>query len=125
MPMDENTKNELVKKIQEQREALMKGKSLSNQPKKQIQSNSESEQQKPTNVVDTMKLSDLIADDQMPDDQGSEEKAKRSLWSLLKSENSGISWTKATLIVSALIGALLFGIFLGYLATVLEAMKKI
>lgn len=113
MPMDENTKNELIRRIQEQREAVLKGKPLSNQPVKKTQPNSD---------VETLKLNDLISDD-----QNSEEniETRKSIWSFLRSDGNDLSWTKAILIVSVLIGAILFGIFLGYLATILESMKKI
>lgn len=122
MLMDENTKNELIKRIQEQREAMLKGKPLSNQPVKKAQPNPDSFHQEPKNDVDTLKLNDLISDV-----QNSEEsiETKRSIMSFFRSEGNELSWTKAILIVSILIGAILFGIFLGYLATILESMKKI
>jgi hypothetical protein len=132
MPMDENTKNELIKKIQEQRRALWKGEPLSNQPRRQTQSDPEtttpsvdpdiSKQSEHINDVDVLKLSDLIPDSQNSAD---EIETKRGLWGWLRSEDSGLSWKKAIFIVSALIGAILLGIFLGYFATILEAMKKI
>lgn len=122
MPMDENTKNELIKRIQEQREAILKGKPLSSQPIKKAQPNPDSFHQETKNDVDALKLNDLI-----PQDQNSKEstETKKGMRSFLGSEKDELSWTKAILIVSVLIGALLFGIFLGYLATVLESMKKI
>lgn len=122
MPMDENTKKELIKRIQEQREAILKGKPLSSQPVKKVPPNPDSLHQETKKDVDTLKLDDLI-----PQSQNSEEgvKTKMDIKSFFSSEEGEISWTKAILIVSVLIGAILFGIFLGYVATVLESMKKI
>ncbi|MGB9595720.1 MAG: hypothetical protein ACPL7B_05515, partial [Candidatus Poribacteria bacterium] len=92
MPMDENTKNELIKRIQEQKQSVMKGKPLSNQPVRKALPNSDSFHQEPKNDVDTLKLNDLISDD-----QNSEESIenKRSIWSFFRSEGDELSWTKA------------------------------
>lgn len=120
--MDENTKNELIKKIEEQRKALWKGEPLSNQPRKQTPSNPETnnpspevnDSTQPENKVDTLKLSDLI-----PDNQNSTEEteSKRGLKSWLKLSDSDLSWKKAIIIVSFLIGAIIIGISLGYIIT--------
>ncbi|MEK7398899.1 MAG: hypothetical protein AAB116_18350 [Candidatus Poribacteria bacterium] len=124
MPMDENTKNELVKRIQEQRRAMWKGEPLSNQPRKQTQPNPEEipsnpdvnvpAQPKPEDNVDTLKLSDLI-----PDDQKSTQETgpKKGLKDWLKLSDSDLSWKKAIIIVSLLVGAIIIGISLGYIVT--------
>ncbi len=124
MPMDENTKNELIKRIQEQQKAILKGKPLSGQPSSKTQPSPDSVHQESKNNFDipdnvnTLKLSDLISDDQ----SFNENEVESSDW--MNAEKNELSWTKAIFIVSILIGAILFGIFLGYLATILESIKK-
>jgi hypothetical protein len=124
MPMDENTKNEFVKRIQEQRRAMLKGEPLSNQPRKQTQPNPEEipsnpdvnvpAQPKPEDSVDTLKLSDLIPDNPNPTQ---ETESKRGLKGQLKLSDSDLSWKKAIIIVSFLIGAIIIGISFGYIVT--------
>jgi hypothetical protein len=124
MPMDENSKNEFVKRIQEQRRAMLKGEPLSNQPQKQTQPNPEEipsnpeanvpAQPKPDDSVDTLKLSDLIPDDQK---STQETEPRKGLKGWLKLSDSDLSWKKAIIIVSFLIGAIIIGISLGYIIT--------
>lgn len=122
MPMDENTKNELIKKIEEQRKTLQKGEPLLNQPRRQTPSDSETakpssdanDSAQSENEVDTIKLSDLIPDSQ---NSSGETASKRKITDRLGLNESDLSWKKAIIIVGILTGAVVIGIIIGFIIT--------
>jgi len=135
MPMDENEKKELVKKIMEQRKAIWKGESLSDRPLRQpLSFRRVTEEQKLRNEQPTtasIKRQNIPADPaNFLDNSISTELAipdKKGLWKRLTEElrkSSELGW-KAFLIIIALIGVIMFGILIGYLMSTTGLMNKL
>jgi len=123
MPMDENQKKELVKKIMEQRKAMWKGESISDHPQTQPQTKSEGSTAKNVKTLspestDTIDNS-IPVDFEIPD--------KKGLWEKITEEfrKSGELGWKVFLIMMALIGAIMFGVLIGYLMSTTGLMSKL
>lgn len=135
MPMDENEKKELVKKIMEQRRAMWGEKSISDQPQTQPQTKPEKSTAK--NVTDktiSPESNSVLPlrggtrdalDDSIPVDFEIPE--KKGLWEKIKEEfrKSGELGWKVFLIMMALIGAIMFGVLIGYLMSTTGLMSKL
>jgi hypothetical protein len=123
MPMDENEKKELVKKIMEQRKAMWVGKSISDQSQTQPQTKSE----RPTtkNVKTLSPESTDTIDNSIPVDF--EIPDRKGLWEKIKEEfrKSGELGWKVFLIMVVLIGAIMFGVIIGYLMSTTGLMSKL
>ena len=125
MPMDENEKKELVKKIMEQRKAMWKGESTSDRPQRQprikpkesttINVIRKTPSPESTNVIDNT----IPVDFEIPDKKG----AWRRITEELK-KSSELGW-KAFLIMVALIGAIMLGVLIGYLMSTTGLMSKL
>ena len=123
--MDENQKKELVKKIMEQRKAMWKGESISDQPQTQPQTKSEGSTAKNvTNQILSPESTDTI-DNSIPVDF--EIPDKKRLWEKITDEfrKSGELGWKVFLIMMALIGAIMFGVIIGYLMSTTGLMSKL
>jgi len=130
MPMDDNEKKELVKKIMEQRRAMWSGEAVSDhKPRKTSQT---SRQNDPTaSIPNTIKASneipvnitdeDVFGDIKDISDKGKPKPSKES-----KLEKDGeYSFKIIFSAVSILIIALLTGIVLGYILTILDFSSKL
>ena len=125
MPMDENEKKELVKKIMEQRKAMWRGESISDQPQTQPQTKPEESTAKNVTDQTLSPESNDALDDSIPVDFEIPE--KRGVWEKITEEfrKSGELGWKVFLIMMSLIGAIMFGVLIGYLMSTTGLMSKL
>ena len=130
MPMDENEKKELVKKIMDQRRAIWKGEPMSERQKKHSQSGQEesthhiadsntSQQIVSANPVDVSTVNNQFTEFILP----VKKSVRRNLSSELKKSND-LGWKTIFFVIIALVGAITIGVLFGYLMSTTGLMKK-
>jgi hypothetical protein len=130
MPMDENEKKELVKKIMDQRRAIWKSEPMSERPKKHSQSGQEesthniadsntSEQTISANPVDVSAANNQFTEFILP----TKKSVWRSLFGELKKSND-LGWKTIFFVIIVLVGAITIGILFGYLISTTGLMRK-
>lgn len=132
MPMDENEKKELVKKIMEQRKAMWKGEVVADRKSRQsISSNREkpSFSVAPNAVIPTVsEIPVEITDDDFSDFNKSDTALKHRTRLSIKEElrkGGELGFRITFTVISILVSALLLGIIGGYLLTALDISKKL
>jgi|WetSurMetagenome_2_1015567.scaffolds.fasta_scaffold135544_2 hypothetical protein len=125
MPMDEDEKKELVKKIMEQRKAMWGGKPISDQPQTQPSIKPEESTTKSVREEPILLKSNDTLDDAIPVDFEIPE--KKRLWGKITDEfgKSGELGWKVFLIMVALVGAIMIGVLIGYLMSTTGLMSKL
>ena len=119
MPMDENEKKELVKKIMEQRKAMWKGEAMSERPRRHTQ---------PKPEESTIRHQVSTSSSQSPISDLKSQISRSGVWGRLAGElrKSGeLSWKTIFFVIIVIVGAIMLGVLIGYLTSTMELMRKL